>query len=117
MKVATNVLFLSGLGFEWCVNVHVKLFKSILCCVKQYKCKCKSKYIPMILCWHIKLCKCKNKPTYMVLHGYVYNNVKKRFLLREGGNFIMFLVIGQPNDSLQKKKFQNIYVLGCITTN
>jgi hypothetical protein len=39
----------------------------------------------------------------MVIHGCVYNNVKKGFLLWEGGNFIMFLVIGQPNDSLQKK--------------
>jgi hypothetical protein len=53
----------------------------------------------------------------MVLHGYVYNNVKKRFLLWEGENFIIFLVIGQPNDSLQKKSYQNICLLGYITTN
>lgn len=48
IKVATNVLFVNGLGFELCINV--KLCKSILCCVKQYKCKCKFKYIHMILC-------------------------------------------------------------------
>jgi hypothetical protein len=50
IKVATNVLFVNGLGFELCVNVNVKLCKSILCCVKKYKCKRKFKYIHMILC-------------------------------------------------------------------
>ncbi len=50
IKVATNVLFLNGLGFQLCVNVNVKLCKYILCCVKQYKSKCKNKYIHMILC-------------------------------------------------------------------
>jgi hypothetical protein len=50
IQVATNVLFVNDLGFEFCVNVSVKLCKSILFCVKQYKCKCKNKYIHMILC-------------------------------------------------------------------
>ncbi len=43
---------------------------------------------------------------------------KMWFLLGEGGEFIMFLMIGESNGPLKKKKtHQNICALGCITIN
>jgi hypothetical protein len=44
----------------------------------------------------------------MVLHGHV-NNVKMWFLLGEGGDFIIFWVIDQPNGPLRKKN-QNMHL-------
>jgi hypothetical protein len=42
---------------------------------------------------------------------------KMWFLLGEGGKFIMFLVMGEPNGPLEKNNHQNICALGCITIN
>ncbi len=61
------------------VSVNVKLCKSILCYVKQHKCQTNT------LTWF-----------YVTI-----------FLLGEGVNFIMFLLIGQPNETLEKKTKQN----------
>jgi hypothetical protein len=78
-----------------CVTISVKSCKSILCCVKQCKCKCKNKYIYRIL------------------------NVKKCDFYMSRGDLIKVLAIGQPNGPLPEKKtiYQSICALGCTITN
>jgi hypothetical protein len=77
ISLAHNIVVrVNGLGFTLCLSA--KLFKFILCHVKQCKCKCKNKYTYMIL--SVKQC----KKCDLYLGG-------------GGGVSIMFLVIGQPN--------------------
>ncbi len=64
--------------------VSVKPCKLILCCVKQ--CKCKPKYIYIILCGSIKKCKCKK---YTYLYDFTWLCKKCDFYLRRG-DVIMF---------------------------
>ncbi len=49
-----------------------------------------------------EMCKCKNKYIYMILHDHVKQCKKCDFYLGRG-DFIMFLVIGQPSGPLQRK--------------
>jgi hypothetical protein len=65
-----------GLGLTLHVSVNVKLCKFILCHVKQHKCKCKIKYIHMVLHDYVKECKCKTN-TFIWFYALVLNNVKK----------------------------------------
>jgi hypothetical protein len=52
VRVCTSLVYVNDFRIYNPCNVNVKPCKSILCCVKQ--CMCKTKYIYMILCGHIK---------------------------------------------------------------
>jgi hypothetical protein len=85
-RKGTFVVRVNGLGLTLRVNVNpIMKFICIMC-------KCRNKYIYIILCDPLK--KCKNIYIYMILHDYV--NIQKckkcDFYLRRG-DFIMFLMI------------------------
>jgi hypothetical protein len=50
--IRSIVVHVNGLGFTLCVSA--KLYKFILCHIKQWKCECKNKYIYMILHNYVK---------------------------------------------------------------
>jgi hypothetical protein len=64
-RKGASVVHVNGLALTLRVNVN-PIMKFI--CTP---CKCKNKYIYMILCDPIKKCKCKNIYIYMILHGYI----------------------------------------------
>jgi hypothetical protein len=65
-------------------------------------CKCKNKYIYVILHGNIKQCKCKSIYLYTSLHGYEKQCKQCDFYLGRG-DFIMFLMMSHLNGPLQKK--------------